>query len=110
MANEFNIKNGFLSNSNSRVLGTLSATTLSLQVLGSGTSITNLGIDFSGNVVTGTTNSSTFTGGTVNGATRFTNGLTANTISANTISATTYYNLPDTKIYWYAENVAHPSV
>jgi len=30
-----------------------------------------------------------FTGGTVTGATRFTNGLTA-----NTISATTYYNLP----------------
>jgi hypothetical protein len=32
---------------------------------------------------------SNFTGGTVNGATRFTNGLTA-----NTISATTYFNLP----------------
>jgi hypothetical protein len=31
----------------------------------------------------------TFTGGTVSGATRFTNGLTA-----NTISATTYFNLP----------------
>jgi hypothetical protein len=31
----------------------------------------------------------TFTGGTVNGATRFTNGLTA-----NTFSATTYFNLP----------------
>ena len=37
-----------------------------------------------------TTDITTFTGGTVSGATRFTNGLTANTISATTVSATTY--------------------
>ena len=89
MANEFNIKNGFISNSNSRVFGTLSATTLNIQTLGSGTSIANLGFDSSGNIVTGTTGGSTFTGGTVSGATNFTAGL-----SATTISATTYYNLP----------------
>ena len=87
--NEFNIKNGFISNSDSRVLGTLSATTLNIQTLGSGTSIANLGFDSSGNIVTGTTGGSTFTGGTVSGATNFTAGL-----SATTISATTYYNLP----------------
>jgi hypothetical protein len=89
--NEFNIKNGFISNSDSRVLGTLTATTLNVQTLGSGTSIANLGVDSSGNVVTGTTGGggTTFTGGTVNGATNFTAGL-----SANTISATTYTNLP----------------
>ena len=43
--NEFNIKNGFISNSDSRVLGTLTATTLNVQTLGSGTSIANLGVD-----------------------------------------------------------------
>jgi len=90
MANEFNIKNGFISNFNSRVLGTLTATTLNIQTLGGGTSIANVGIDSSGNLVTGSTSGgSTFTGGTITGPTNFTNGLTA-----NTISATTYYNLP----------------
>ena len=39
--------------------------------------------------VSGFSTGSSFTGGTVSGATRFTNGLTA-----NTISATTYQNLP----------------
>ena len=92
MASEFNIKNGFISNSNSRVLGTLTATTLNLQFIGSGTSVNNLGIDIYGNIVSGVTttnNDGTFTGGTVTGSTIFTNGL-----SANTVSATTYYNLP----------------
>jgi hypothetical protein len=87
--NEFNIKNGFISNSDSRVLGTLSANTLNIQTLGAGTPITNLGIDSSGNIVTGSggtsfTGNTIFTGGTVTGATNFTNGLTANTISATT--------------------------
>ena len=55
MASEFNIKNGFISNSNSRVLGTLTATTLNLQFIGSGTSVNNLGVDIYGNVVSGVT-------------------------------------------------------
>jgi hypothetical protein len=54
MANEFNIKNGFISNSDSRVFGTLTATTLNIQTLGGGTSIANVGIDSNGNLVTGT--------------------------------------------------------
>ena len=73
--------------------GGVTALTVNIRTIGSGTSITNLGIDSSGNVVSGSTtgSSSTFTGGTVSGPTNFTNGLTA-----NTISATTYYNLPNT--------------
>jgi hypothetical protein len=63
--------------------------TLNIGTIGAGTPLINLGLDSSGNVVTGTTGGGTFTGGTVNGATNFTNGL-----SANTISATTYLNLP----------------
>jgi hypothetical protein len=80
--------NGFIGNNDG-----VTASTLNIITLGSGTSITNLGIDVNGRVVSGTTGGSTFTGGTVNGATIFTNGLTA-----NTISATTYYNLP-TDVY-----------
>jgi hypothetical protein len=71
------------------IKGSLSAETLNILTLGSGTSITNLGIDASGNVVSGNTSSGSFTGGTVTGATNFTGGL-----SATTISATTYQNLP----------------
>ena len=73
----------------------ITASTVNIKTIGSGTSITNLGIDSSGNVVSGSTAnpSGTFTGGTVTGPTIFTNGLTA-----NTISATTYYNLP-TDVY-----------
>jgi hypothetical protein len=76
--------NSFIANN-----GGATATTFNILTLGSGTSITNLGVDINGRVVTGTTGGSTFTGGTVTGPTNFTNGLTA-----NTISATTYYNLP----------------
>lgn len=54
-----------------------------------GTSVTGLGIDVNGFVVSGVTSGSNFTGGTVTGDTNFTGGLTA-----NTISATTYYNIP----------------
>jgi hypothetical protein len=61
---------------------------LNIKTIGSGTSVTNLGWDASGNIVSGGT-SSVFTGGTVSGATSFTNGLTA-----TTISATTYLGLP----------------
>jgi hypothetical protein len=73
--------------------GVLSATTISggsvyVTSVGSGTSVTNLGIDNTGRVVSGIT-ANPFTGGTVTGATVFTNGLTV-----NTISATTYLNLP----------------
>jgi len=73
--------------------GTLSATTISggsvyVTSVGSGTSVTNLGIDNTGRVVSGMT-TNPFTGGTVTGTTIFTNGVTV-----NTISATTYQNLP----------------
>jgi hypothetical protein len=79
--------NGFTGNTNG-----MSALTVNIRTIGSGTSITNLGIDVNGNVVSGVTGnggSGTFTGGTVTGPTIFTSGVTA-----NTISATTYYNLP----------------
>jgi hypothetical protein len=102
--------NGFHANN-----GGATATTFNILTLGSGTPLTNLGIDVNGRVVSGTTGGSTFTGGTVTGPTNFTNGLTGNTISATTIktasftannggitattvSATTYYNLP-TDVY-----------
>jgi hypothetical protein len=75
MPNEFNIKNGFISNSDSRIIGGLTATTISATTLfGNGSNLTGI---------------PSFTGGTIAGATRFTGGLTA-----NTISATTYFNLP----------------
>ena len=78
--------NGFTANTNG-----ISASTVNIRTIGSGTSITNLGVDSAGNVVSGSTggNGTTFTGGTISGATIFTGGL-----SANTISATTYNNLP----------------
>ena len=59
---------------------------LNINSIPAGTSINNLGIDSSGNVIIGSAGGATFTGGTVSGATNFTNGLTA-----TTISATTYY-------------------
>jgi len=62
---------------------------LNIKSIGSGIPLINLGLDSSGNVITGTTGGGSFTGGTVTGATNFTNGLTA-----NTISATTYQGLP----------------
>jgi hypothetical protein len=70
MANEFVIKNGFISNGTSVVNGLFNVNTFSA------TTYLNLPV-------------SNFTGGSVSGATNFTNGLTA-----NTISATTYQNLP----------------
>jgi len=62
--------------------GTYSSSTGIITLSGTGTLGTISGITAGGG-------GTTFTGGTVSGATRFTNGLTA-----NTISATTYYNLP----------------
>ena len=105
MSNEFNIKNGFISNSDSRVIGNLSATTISA------TTYQNLPVDpnyyvtaftYSNNVftvnqtgqsdLTATINS--VTGWTVNGVLTVTGdtslqGVTANTISATTITADT---------------------
>ena len=72
MANEFVIKNGFISQNNSSVVGSLSATTF----YGNGSNLTGL---------------PEFTGGTVSGVTNFTGGLTSNTISATTITGTTFY-------------------
>jgi hypothetical protein len=60
---------------------------LNIKTIGSGTPIFNLGLDSSGNVVTGVTSS--FTGGTVPGETIFTGGLSATTISATTIGSPT---------------------
>jgi hypothetical protein len=111
MANEFNIKNGFISNSNSIVVGSFTATTISATTYynlpassstdtfvtggtyNSGTGVATFTNNTGGTfTVTGFSTgggSTAFTGGTVTGATNFTNGLTA-----TTISATTYYNLP----------------
>ena len=60
---------------------------LNVKTIGGATSIFNLGLDSSGNVVTGVTSS--FTGGTVPGETIFSNGLSATTISATTIGSST---------------------
>jgi|LakMenEpi03Aug12_release.lakeMendotaPanAssembly.Ray.scaffolds.fasta_scaffold666823_2 hypothetical protein len=86
MANEFNIKNGFISANDSVVNGKL--TTQNLRIISGATSGYVLTSDASGNAIWQPTSGS-FTGGTVTGSTIFTNGLTA-----NTISATTYLNLP----------------
>jgi hypothetical protein len=86
MANEFNIKNGFISANDSVVNGKL--TTQNLRIISGATSGYVLTSDASGNAIWQPTSGS-FTGGTVTGSTIFTNGLTA-----NTISATTYQNLP----------------
>jgi hypothetical protein len=86
MANEFNIKNGFISANDSVVNGKL--TTQNLRIISGATSGYVLTSDASGNAIWQPTSGS-FTGGTVTGLTIFTNGLTA-----NTISATTYQNLP----------------
>jgi len=82
MANEFVIKNGFISQDNSSIIGTLTATTITASTISGGT------LYGDGSNLTGIGGGS-FTGGTVTGPTVFTNGLTA-----NTISATTYQNLP----------------
>jgi hypothetical protein len=105
MSNEFNIKNGFISNSDSRVIGVFTANTISA------TTYQNLPVDpnyyvtaftYSNNVftvkqtgqsdLTATINS--VTGWTVNGVLTVTGdtslqGVTANTISATTISGGT---------------------
>lgn len=88
MANEFIIKNGFISKGNSSVEGVFSASTLILNNITSGTSSASLFINSSGQIITGTTGTGgggVFSGGTVSGTTTFTNGLSANTISATTI-------------------------
>jgi len=61
---------------------------LNIGVIGSGSPLINLGLDSSGNVVTGTTGGGggIFTGGTISGPTNFTNGLTANTLTVGTFS------------------------
>ena len=81
MANEFNIKNGFITSGNSNVYANLNVTGGLTATTISATTYVNLPSSGGG----------TFTGGTVSGATNFTGGLTA-----NTISATTYQNLPAT--------------
>jgi hypothetical protein len=60
---------------------------LNISLLGTGTSINNLGIDVNGFVVTGTTGG--FSGGIVTGTTTFTGGISATTLSATTIGSPT---------------------
>ena len=55
MANEFNIKNGFISKGNSSVEGSLSANTIYIQSITSGTSVASLSIDSTGRVISGST-------------------------------------------------------
>ena len=69
--------------------GGVTASTLNIVSLGTGTSISNLGIDATGRVVSGTTGGGTFTGGTVAGPTIFTGGLTANTFNISAASSGT---------------------
>ena len=106
MANEFVIKNGFISQGNSLVIGNLSATTISA------TTYQNLPVDPNTYITGFTYNNNTFTlndssgstfNATINSVTGFTiNGnlnVTGTTnltggLTANTISATTYQNLP----------------
>jgi hypothetical protein len=71
MANEFNIKNGFITSGNSFVYAGLNVTGGLTSTTISATTYSNLP-------------SATFTGGTVSGATNFISGLTANTFSATT--------------------------
>jgi hypothetical protein len=59
---------------------------LNIKTIGSGTSIINLGLDSSGNVVTGTTGGASFTGGTVAGDVTFQGDVTMEDLSAKTIS------------------------
>lgn len=64
--------------------------TLNIGTIGSGSPLINLGLDSSGNVVTGTTTTGggggIFTGGTISGPTNFTNGLTANTFNTTSLT------------------------
>lgn len=87
MSNEFNIKHGFISSGDSRVNGTLTTTALNIQTVGGGTPLINLGLDSSGNIVTGTT------------STYWTSGSSGNySIKANNDSG-----LDATAAYSYAE-------
>ncbi len=105
MANEFVIKNGFISQGNSLVIGNLSATTISATTyqnlpIDPNTYITGFTYssntftinDNSGNTLTATIND--VTGLTVNGNFTVTGNTTLSSVTANTISATTYQNLP----------------
>ena len=67
MANEFNIKNGFISQSNSIVNGSLTAKTF----YGDGQFLTGI--------------SSSFSGGTISGNTIFISGVTGNTFNISSI-------------------------
>ena len=106
MANEFVIKNGFISQGNSLVGGNLSATTISA------TTYQNLPVDPNTYITGFTYNNNTFTlndssGSTFNASINIVTGFTINGnlnvtgttnltggLTANTISATTYQNLP----------------
>lgn len=100
MANEFVIKNGFISQGNSLVNGALSATTISA------TTYQNLPVDPNTYVTAFTYNNNTFTlndnsGSTFNATINTVTGWTVNgglTVTGNTsvqsFSATTYYGLP----------------
>lgn len=55
MANEFIVKNGLISKGDCTIEGEISTQTFKLESVGSGTSLTNLGVDVDNNIVSGTT-------------------------------------------------------
>lgn len=86
---------------NSYLNGGLTASTVNINNLGTGTSVYNLGLDSTGNVVTGTIGG-TFTGGIVTGETIFSSGLSSTTISASTFfsGSTNLYDIFSTENYY----------
>ena len=88
MANEFIIKNGFLSKGNSEIDGRTKTT--NLQITSGAVNGYVLTSDEIGNGSwqPSSGGSSLFTGGTVNGSTIFTNGLTANSLTVNGVQIT----------------------
>lgn len=123
MPNEFNIKNGFISQGNSIVNGSLTATTISATTIsgntfyGSGLGLTDIPISSITNLQTSLNNKFDTSGGTITGNTTFTTGVTINgnlTVTGNTIlssvTATTFtgdgseltnVNNPSSKLFSY---------
>lgn len=97
-----------------KIQGSLTADTINIQTLGSGTSVTNLGIDSSGNVVTGTTGGGGdnfyITGFTYNDANTLTisqnGGLGNLTSTINTVTGLTVTNYVDFETQSNPSNVS----
>ena len=97
-----------------KIQGSLTADTINIQTLGSGTSVTNLGIDSNGNVVTGTTGGGGdnfyVTGFTYNDANTLTisrnGGLSDLTSTINTVTGLTVTNYVDFETHSNPSNVS----